>query len=657
MKKVIFLSVVFLCMFQSFSYAQQFSDLPYGHWAYDGVSSMSTEGIIAGYPDNTFKPSELVTREQFAKIMVLALKQELNYPGTPSFRDVSKTNWSYGYVETAKKYLSGYETGNENYFKPAESPTRLDVAIALIKALGYENQNHTNDISIFKDYTQIPQEQRKYVAIAVEKNIMKGYEDNTFRPQGKLNRAEAATLIYRLIAKNSSDPIEQEETPNATDNPIIKSIPYNVSCMLKNPKTSVIYILSKENKVLEALDYDKKQTIGTLTFDKMSERMDINKEGTEIYVTLLDKEHQYVWNEEEQTGTIAIIDTKTLKIKSYITLTIDPFDVAVGDNGYIYISGGSDQHTDMVSYSISNKSEVSRTGIYQKSYTKYNQALKRVYTLAPGLSPEDIRAYNVANGIFTDPVYPGGYDSPYHGDYEMNHNFKLDPKGNIILTYSGEVFGCKQLAGDDMKYIGKLDKDFDDVVFDNEGKFIYAISGKEVYAYDSSNFNKISTCGMLEDGRLVVYGDDAIIVLNSKNSLELIKIADDKLVQNTYPLSEDEKAILQAINASVMHAQNEDVQGSADDLSNKYTYEELQQQISAMQYLFENYDISYKLVDAKIISIEDDTAIVDITYEFKKIAGEYPFENNRTKLRQTMCKENGKWKFWDSEILESEAIQ
>ena len=56
-----------------------FSDLPKDHWAYKNVMALASRGIISGYGDGTFKPSNNVTYAETSVILigVLGYKSEL----------------------------------------------------------------------------------------------------------------------------------------------------------------------------------------------------------------------------------------------------------------------------------------------------------------------------------------------------------------------------------------------------------------------------------------------------------------------------------------------------------------------------------------------------------------------------------------------------
>ncbi|KNY27895.1 stalk domain-containing protein [Pseudobacteroides cellulosolvens] len=178
-----------------------FKDVSPNHWANSAIEEMANSFILSGFPDRTFKPDSFVTREQFAKIMVLALKLDLTSSKMESFVDVSKNAWSYNYIETAKAYLTGYKNGNSYLYKPNEDTVREDIAVALVKALKLENMivDLKELDSIFRDVNDISPNLKKYVLIAYKSKLIAGYDDKTFRAKSKLTRAEASMLLYRII--------------------------------------------------------------------------------------------------------------------------------------------------------------------------------------------------------------------------------------------------------------------------------------------------------------------------------------------------------------------------------------------------------------------------------------------------------------------------
>lgn len=181
----------------------QYTDVPKKHWAYSTIQNMSKQGIVNGYSNGTFKPNESLTREQFAKMLALALDLEPSSNQKATFSDVDVKRWSYPYIEGVKDYLQGYYGPiGKPFYKPAAIITREEVAVALVKSMKLEVNTKTGDSVVrskFKDSDAISAGLAPYVAAAIENNLITGYEDRTFRPKGQLDRAAAATLLTRFL--------------------------------------------------------------------------------------------------------------------------------------------------------------------------------------------------------------------------------------------------------------------------------------------------------------------------------------------------------------------------------------------------------------------------------------------------------------------------
>ncbi|HOQ00631.1 MAG TPA: S-layer homology domain-containing protein [Acetivibrio clariflavus] len=89
----------------------------------------------------------------------------------------------------------GYEDGS---FRPYNKITRAELITAVSKAYKIEPVGSTtND---FADFEVIPQWALGYINAAVEKGIIKGYPDLTFRPQSNIKRSEVFAVIYNCIS-------------------------------------------------------------------------------------------------------------------------------------------------------------------------------------------------------------------------------------------------------------------------------------------------------------------------------------------------------------------------------------------------------------------------------------------------------------------------
>ena len=205
----LFLSVLMFLTVIPFAGAASpsFSDVPRNHWAYKEITEMAEKGIIKGYDNRTFRPNNEVTRAEFAKIMIAAADVDMDKRSvSQTFKDVPKSHWAFYYVEYAKPYLTGYKSGSTYTYKPDNSAVREDIAVALVRLLGYDKKYKAdmNQLKKFRDSDDISPALRSYIAIAIQTDLMKG-NNNNFRPQDPITRAEAASLLYRALINRDGD--------------------------------------------------------------------------------------------------------------------------------------------------------------------------------------------------------------------------------------------------------------------------------------------------------------------------------------------------------------------------------------------------------------------------------------------------------------------
>lgn len=112
-------------------YPQKFWDVPKDHWAFICVADPADRGVINGYEDGSFKPSQTVTRAERAKMMADAAGVQVS-DNNVYFTDMAN-HWANEYVNTAKNYLTGYADGS---YRPNQAATREDVTVAMVKLKG-----------------------------------------------------------------------------------------------------------------------------------------------------------------------------------------------------------------------------------------------------------------------------------------------------------------------------------------------------------------------------------------------------------------------------------------------------------------------------------------------------------------------------------------
>jgi hypothetical protein len=165
-----------------------------GHWAETVIQKWLDMGYIKGYPDGAFRPEKFITRAEFVKIVnnAFAFKETADI----TFIDVKEENWYY--EEIQKAYKEGDIIGiSETEFAPENYITREQAAIIMSRLL--ELEGNTKGVEVFYDSDQISIWAKEYVGSVTEHNLIKGYEDNTFRPQNNIKRAEAVVLLDRVL--------------------------------------------------------------------------------------------------------------------------------------------------------------------------------------------------------------------------------------------------------------------------------------------------------------------------------------------------------------------------------------------------------------------------------------------------------------------------
>lgn len=166
-----------------------------GHWAGGTVCEFVKAGLITGYPDSTFRPENPISRAEFAAILVKALKLEKN---KDIYFDDTREHWARDYIAAAAGHgvVSGY---NDDSFGPDDYITRQEMAVMVSRAAGLEI---TTSTEVFKDAEKIAGWAREGVAKAFANGIVTGYPDNTFRPEACATRAEAVTVISKIIKED-----------------------------------------------------------------------------------------------------------------------------------------------------------------------------------------------------------------------------------------------------------------------------------------------------------------------------------------------------------------------------------------------------------------------------------------------------------------------
>ena len=171
-----------------------------GHWAEQAIHDWMERGYIGGYEDNTFRPDQTITRAEFVKLVNKTI--DADQTATIAFSDVSDSDWFAGEVALAlgEGYVSGFEDGT---FRPDQPVTRAQAAAFLAKALKLTGD--ADAVADMTDSAAIPDWAAGAIGAVVDKGYMGGYEDGTFRPNRPLTRAEAVSMLNRVLNDDGNE--------------------------------------------------------------------------------------------------------------------------------------------------------------------------------------------------------------------------------------------------------------------------------------------------------------------------------------------------------------------------------------------------------------------------------------------------------------------
>lgn len=161
------------------------------------TAEVNSPSYIAGYPDGTFKPGKEVTRAEAVRMFVSLVNNGKELPKNPTtkFKDANN-KWYSDEINFAvsKGFISGYSDGT---FKPNQGITRAEFAqmIAVFVKDGYPGSSNFKDVKGHWASNAIDQ--------LYGNKTIKGFPDGTFKPNQKLTRAEAVTVLNSVFGRNT----------------------------------------------------------------------------------------------------------------------------------------------------------------------------------------------------------------------------------------------------------------------------------------------------------------------------------------------------------------------------------------------------------------------------------------------------------------------
>ncbi len=175
-----------------------FDDIENIEWAREAICALAEIGVLSGKENRLFYPEDLVTREEFVKMIVAAFGIDAESPNC-SLKDVNKNEWYYPYV--AKAFASGVVKGNGTNFGIGKNITRQDLAVMAYNAAKTAGAvfGDVDGSFLFDDDETIADYAGEAVYCLQNEGVINGVDLRNFAPGENATRAQAAKIVYQLL--------------------------------------------------------------------------------------------------------------------------------------------------------------------------------------------------------------------------------------------------------------------------------------------------------------------------------------------------------------------------------------------------------------------------------------------------------------------------
>jgi subtilisin family serine protease len=184
----------------------QTTDVKPGYWAWQQIEAAFQHGIVTGFPDGSYQPTTIVTRDQMAVFIARGVAGGDStvppFTGTPSFPDVPADYWAFRYVEYCKAHgiVDGLPDGT---YGPTLQVDRGAMAVFVARAIAGGDANVPPGPSrpTFPDVTQSNSWAwaDKYVEYTDAQGVAHGYADGLYHPEILCGRDQMAVFVTRAF--------------------------------------------------------------------------------------------------------------------------------------------------------------------------------------------------------------------------------------------------------------------------------------------------------------------------------------------------------------------------------------------------------------------------------------------------------------------------
>lgn len=305
-----------------------FVDIPADYWAAKAIAVMTNQQLISGYNDNTFRPEKPISREEVASLFSNLISGESSVMLSSSFKDITSDRWSANAIERVAQLniISGY---GDNTYRPEQFMSRQEFAVITdnyIHYLGYTTDDqaamdavHYNDQKFIASWAQTAV--RELAALG----FLHYQPRLLFNPEKYITRAEATEIMYRVTNSSAAVALREKILHQQVENKMLNLIEQTFGKEYVFRTHGAMYW--QDNKLVAALKNEEnvKKLGAALAFSKDSDlRSNVQVTTgsmTEIELGKLQTEAAYFYNQQEPTGSI--LSAVPNQNASGLTLVVD----------------------------------------------------------------------------------------------------------------------------------------------------------------------------------------------------------------------------------------------------------------------------------------------------------------------------------------------
>ncbi len=257
---------------------------------------------------------------------------------------------------------------------------------------------------------------------------------------------DAAVHLWQL--RKASDPRTQsaaavEATSAVKELRPVAVVPVGgtVGGLILSPDRRSLYFFNRTDGTLGQVDAQAGRLLRTLRLAEGTEAVSLSHDGKRLVALAPGRG-------DAAGSAVQVIDPAKLEVKKSFTVEGAGYDLAAGDDGLVYVSGGRGEWTDVSVIDVGRQAVVGRWGgVWARSLLQLTPDGRRLYHSSQGVTPGTLERFDLPRQPEEKPVSTRAAA----GRYPLGGEFVLSPEGRFLLCKTGTVLRLSPERDEDMR--------------------------------------------------------------------------------------------------------------------------------------------------------------------------------------------------------------